>query len=246
MNVFIWGPPLWRILHSVAYVMPDNKAVFHTVATNIMTLSHVLPCIHCRKSFRQYVRELGPPTQGNLIRWMYDLHEKVNTKLDEQAMTDCLKGNKRALAAVNASKCVLRGKRLSFECLLKRHKVRPVNVMPQDVFDVLFVLSLNFPHKDTEMYDKKVENYQAFIETFYTVLQVLTLQNKLYTPLHEVASLYNTYRNTPMRNGHEMFTATTMLWCNFYKYMYNKTLQQQLFAKYSVAKASACKHGSCL
>jgi hypothetical protein len=47
-------------------------------------LGEVLPCKYCRQSTREYIRE--EPPQNNLALWLYNLHKKVNQKLDSQGL----------------------------------------------------------------------------------------------------------------------------------------------------------------
>lgn len=86
----IWGPHMWTALHSISYCYPLNptptdkqhyKQFFELVG-------QVLPCVHCRDSYNQFIKEGG--TQLNdtvmenretLTKWLYYMHEAVNKKL---------------------------------------------------------------------------------------------------------------------------------------------------------------------
>lgn len=147
----VWGPPLWRILHSVAFAMsPKVGASLETDATIVgesmtpelanyvamwvMDLGYVMPCSYCRTSFREFWKDLelevGPlPSvivNNNFDRWMYVLHEKVNDKLDFQFFEQDV-----------------RGRRFTFECIERRYRMRPVQFTEEDVWDVLSIFALN-------------------------------------------------------------------------------------------------------
>lgn len=50
------------------------------------TLDDVLPCKYCRASAKVFLRE--EPVKDNVAVWLYDFHEKVNTKLKNQHSED--------------------------------------------------------------------------------------------------------------------------------------------------------------
>ena len=88
----MWGPTMWDILHSVAYVSdtqhiftPDEMTEFYTL------LQPLLPCRYCRDSYggflQQSIQEKKCVRVGELCEKMrlglliYDVHERVNRKL---------------------------------------------------------------------------------------------------------------------------------------------------------------------
>lgn len=88
----MWGPTMWDILHSVAYVSdtqrvftPDEMTEFYTL------LQPLLPCRYCRDSYggflQQSLLEKKCVRVGELCEKMrlglliYDVHERVNRKL---------------------------------------------------------------------------------------------------------------------------------------------------------------------
>ena len=97
MDTRFWGPDGWNLCHSIAYGYPNHPKKKHKkdYAIFFNSLSHVLPCIYCRRSFHQYLNELpihnklegrGFPLdhRENLFRWIYLIHNKVNQKLRSQ------------------------------------------------------------------------------------------------------------------------------------------------------------------
>ena len=60
MQTTKWGPPGWRLLTSIASNYPQNptdcdKKLYQCFFCH---LGNVLPCIYCRKSYRQFIGEL--------------------------------------------------------------------------------------------------------------------------------------------------------------------------------------------
>ena len=87
MQTRVWGPAGWLFLHSVAQNYPwkptdeqkKNYLNFFTV------IGKVLPCRYCRESYVEYIKNLNISTMESrltLTKWLYDIHNKVNDKLD--------------------------------------------------------------------------------------------------------------------------------------------------------------------
>ena len=92
MDTRFWGPDGWRLLHSVAASYPrrPDKLTKELYREFFITLASVLPCIYCRNSFHQYIKELPiEPYLGSredLSYWLYEMHNKVNDKLAGQGL----------------------------------------------------------------------------------------------------------------------------------------------------------------
>ncbi len=86
MNPTVWGPSLWKIMTDVA-VKADRVQDVRVLpyVTNFYTsLAFLLPCVHCRRSYRQFIRliDLGDYLkQRNVVQWIWTLKERVNDKL---------------------------------------------------------------------------------------------------------------------------------------------------------------------
>ena len=92
MTTKVWGPAIWFFLHSMAMVYPkhihnneqDQKKKYY-MAEFIINLGHVLPCWLCKTSYNHFINELKFMEQLNsrkhLVKFFYDLHNKVNNKL---------------------------------------------------------------------------------------------------------------------------------------------------------------------
>lgn len=121
-----WGPSAWQLFHLTAVRSESPQEV-------LALMKDILPCKFCRQSTAQYVREtpLGTREPG---RWLYDLHNKVNAKLREQATTDP--------AVVGP------GEDPSFEEVQSRYKtMKPVQVPGRDF---LFSIAANYPDHPEE------------------------------------------------------------------------------------------------
>lgn len=90
----IWGPSAWKFLHTTSFAYPleptdehkkEYKAFFNS-------LQFVLPCSLCRDSYKLFINgDIDPKlkltdevfkNRETLTRWLYDLHQAVNKKLD--------------------------------------------------------------------------------------------------------------------------------------------------------------------
>lgn len=87
----IWGPPLWRLLHSLAerlgrqtilLLATDEKRAW----TNLLkVIGQVMPCLACRNHYREWIARnpLEKFLRSNAIqedarRWVWALHNEVN------------------------------------------------------------------------------------------------------------------------------------------------------------------------
>lgn len=88
----VWGPPAWFFLHTVSFNYPnepteEDKKHYKEFIEN---LQFVLPCKYCRinlvKNLKQKpikVRDLI--NRENFSRYVYELHELVNTMLNKKS-----------------------------------------------------------------------------------------------------------------------------------------------------------------
>lgn len=72
----LWGPSLWRALHTAAEI--GNVEKFAAVAA---ALDGALPCPDCEKHYHQWYITHPVPTERAAIRtWLLDLHNDVNRR----------------------------------------------------------------------------------------------------------------------------------------------------------------------
>lgn len=144
VSTAIWGPPLWRILHTLSFASPQQlRDAAATVIQFLTNLAHILPCKWCRESYTLILDELPnlntTIASGQLAKWMYQLHARVNNKLG-----------------------VTTPKYTSIE---KRFIVRPVQWSPSDVWDTISLFGLNFTPAKREM-------YRIFWDSWPTILRL--------------------------------------------------------------------------
>jgi hypothetical protein len=88
MMTYIWGPPLWHTLHTISFNYPvkptkEDKENYYNYFNN---LKYVLPCKYCRDNLKKNLKNLPLKksvfkNRDSLSRWVYNLHEIVNTML---------------------------------------------------------------------------------------------------------------------------------------------------------------------
>lgn len=80
MDVSFWGPSGWQLLHLIA----QKGGLFAKGTLDIMPF--ILPCKYCRASAQEFRKQSKP--RGNLQKWLYNFHNKVNNKLIKQHAQD--------------------------------------------------------------------------------------------------------------------------------------------------------------
>ncbi len=92
MMTSIWGPPMWFILHTISFNYPieptkEQKKYYYDFYSN---LKNILPCKYCRDNLSKNLKihPLNMSVMKNrdtLSRWVYNLHETVNTMLEKKS-----------------------------------------------------------------------------------------------------------------------------------------------------------------
>ena len=92
MVTSVWGPPLWHFLHIISFNYPvhPTKKDKKNYRNFIMNLKHILPCRYCRDNLKKNLKELPLENQDlesrdSFSRWMFKLHELINTMLDKKS-----------------------------------------------------------------------------------------------------------------------------------------------------------------
>lgn len=80
MDVSFWGPSGWQLFHLIA----QEGGLYAKGTLDIMPF--ILPCKYCRASAQEFRKQSKP--RGNLQKWLYDFHNKVNNKLIKQHEED--------------------------------------------------------------------------------------------------------------------------------------------------------------
>lgn len=127
MNVNLWGPALWDVLHWGASIV-NEKNYIHFI-TIMYSLNDLLPCIHCLNSYRIFFKQNLPVLQQNkfegreyYMKYVYDLHNLVNEKL----------ANQQHRTSVHPS----------FDIVIKRANLNAGIVNEESIWRSLFAMSL--------------------------------------------------------------------------------------------------------
>jgi hypothetical protein len=89
MNVNLWGPDLWSLLHGIAGLASRNplQQDIEEIVELMKDLCILLPCIHCRKSYCSFHESLNVRTmfeRGDGIKCIWNAHSLVDDKLEAQ------------------------------------------------------------------------------------------------------------------------------------------------------------------
>lgn len=128
---------MWDTLFMGAFRL-DPKA---TVAA-LQDMAHVVPCVHCRRSYAHYV-ERNPPaacgeSEEDVARWLWAVHDLVNIKL-----------NKRATC-------------IPFSIVQTRHAVFTTWCSPFDPIDLLALIALQVETAEqAEAYHRLAPYFQS-------------------------------------------------------------------------------------
>ena len=92
MMTSVWGPALWHVLHTVSFNYPinpteDQKKHYFNFYNN---LQNILPCRYCRENLAKNLVKLPLvmdvfKNRDSLSRYVYQLHETVNTMLNKKS-----------------------------------------------------------------------------------------------------------------------------------------------------------------
>ena len=88
----VWGPQLWFVLHTMSFNYPvsPTRETMNNYRDMLLSLRHTLPCKYCRDNLAKNLRELPPTNErmssrDSFSRYIYDLHEHVNTMLGKKS-----------------------------------------------------------------------------------------------------------------------------------------------------------------
>ena len=94
MDPKIWGPHFWFVLHLVSFHYPEKPSTAEKETTKIFyySIKDILPCDSCRKHYKNYLSHypIDPhlDTRMDLIKWVIQVHNFVNTSLGKPVYTD--------------------------------------------------------------------------------------------------------------------------------------------------------------
>ena len=96
MNPKIWGSHAWIFLHSIAYSYPENpsKEEKKAIIDFLNSLKYILPCKTCSELYKKDLKIMSNSlknaslNRNNLIKWINEMHNKVNKNLNKKQWTD--------------------------------------------------------------------------------------------------------------------------------------------------------------
>jgi hypothetical protein len=89
LNTDHWGCFLWRLMHSISFGYVEELKQYYFLF--FKQLKYVIICIYCKNSYARFIKydpevlltACTVKNKYNLTKWVYDLHNKVNTKLNK-------------------------------------------------------------------------------------------------------------------------------------------------------------------
>ena len=138
-----WGPSGWQLLHLIAQEGGKNAE------ETLFLMPLVLPCKYCRKSAIRFRKQEQP--HGDLQRWMYNFHNKVNHKLIKQHQED--------------PKCILPQPAPSFEQIQKRYRTI-LNSQPTEIPGRDFLYSMAYNYDVNKQHDVHYMFWESLVKSF--------------------------------------------------------------------------------
>jgi hypothetical protein len=75
VNTSLWGPGLWRALHTASLIA--SAATMAAIAT---ALTNSLPCPECRGHYQAWLAEHPVEGVSDMVSWFLDLHNDINLR----------------------------------------------------------------------------------------------------------------------------------------------------------------------
>ena len=165
MMTKVWGPPGWMFLHCITFGYPveiDYNNHEHIIRKEKMkiffeSIGYVFPCKYCRESYLNFIREI--PIDNNLnsrkdlVKWLYDIHNKVNDKLGVPAcnipsLNEVHEKYEKYRAQCKKTTSAERIKNLNKGCVIpadgkkKKCVVKVVQLNEQNIFKTCVIIGL--------------------------------------------------------------------------------------------------------
>ncbi len=109
MNIEVWGPKAWRLIHCAAESYPDNPTQqdIHNYSEFFHNLPYILPCCKCKEHLEEQLK-INPikfSSKKELCYWLYELHNNINKLNKKNILTyeeaDKLYHNKLYIEDIN-------------------------------------------------------------------------------------------------------------------------------------------------
>ncbi len=87
----VWGPIFWNAMHivSLAYPAQPTEADKAGARAFFESLATVIPCPVCREHYSEKIKAspIAVESKGELIYWVWDIHNQVNTMLNKPTVS---------------------------------------------------------------------------------------------------------------------------------------------------------------
>lgn len=148
----VWGPTCWRLVFTTCFRLERARCLALFDA-----LRYLLPCIHCRRSYRLYLSQLDPraaisddkPHSAAMFAWA--VRDHVNSKL--------------------------RASHLPFSALVRRHELFGSPISRTDVADFLCCVATQVDAQD------QVDPYERLAEVLRDALRACGEDLEVHLPL---------------------------------------------------------------
>ena len=89
MNINIWGPACWSLLHTLAEKIKDDHfpIIGKQLFSQIILICHNLPCPDCSGHAKQFLSKIDPSqmkTKNDLKNLLYVFHNTVSSNKQKQ------------------------------------------------------------------------------------------------------------------------------------------------------------------
>jgi hypothetical protein len=88
MNKDVWGPDVWKIIHTVTINLPVSPTLEDQKIVNnfIYSIGELIPCEECKKHFKSSIENFPPNTNSRelFFKWGVDIHNKVNERIGKK------------------------------------------------------------------------------------------------------------------------------------------------------------------
>jgi hypothetical protein len=184
MNVNLWGPDLWSLLHGIAGLAKNpSKIELDNIEIIFKELCILLPCIHCKRSYNDFYIYLNIRKQfarGDGIKCVYDIHSLVDDKLEKQKLNLLLSNLKLFLNQEEFQTSLkILTTRPSLQVVQKRFELSEgMPFREQSIWRVLFAFVLCIDNEDELDAQKRRQSLSKFITALSLFLQS-SLQYKI-------------------------------------------------------------------
>lgn len=167
MDTRFWGPDGWKLLHTITENYPDkpNKKEQELYKKFFLSLPFVLPCIYCRNSLAEYMKELplidNLSSKNKLCLWLYRIHNKVNRKLKNQGL------NKKQNPKYKDVRAFYKN---------YMYTINKNNCVDSPGWEFLYSIVFNYPVSKKDLDKRRYEQHLIFFLTYPKIIPFRKIQ----------------------------------------------------------------------